>query len=98
MSEAGGALLSTREVAELFGCTVDWLYRNRARLEATRGFPKPLFTGRYDPLALLAWRLSQLPPALRAELAAAGAGAERRGWEEELDRRAAALGAFSLSS
>lgn len=91
MSDAGAPLLSARALAALLGCSLDWLYRNRRRLERETGFPEPLLRGHYDPLAIKAWRLSRLAPALRAELAAANDAADADGWGAELDRRAQAL-------
>jgi hypothetical protein len=100
LSLGAAKFLTAGEVANLFGGKdVTWFYRNRRKLEG-QGFPKPHLGGCYDPLAIYAWRLTQLSPALRAVIEAAqatGDGEPIRDYEAELranaERIAGDLGA-----
>lgn len=85
--------LTARQVAAFLGHSRDWFYRNRARLEREQGFPKPVpGINRWDPGALVAWRLAQqgIPLQAAGEL---GRRLTEREWAEELDRNAAAIAA-----
>lgn len=93
-------LICPSQAAYLLGRKVEWFYRNRKWLEAELHFPKPLLGSDYDPLAIMAWRLAQMDPALRAVLEAAALTSpapttavevmrvQEIDWADELDRRA----------
>lgn len=102
---AANKLMTPAEVAYLFGRKVNWFYRHVRALERERHFPQPVFGSDYDPLAIMAWRLAQIDPALRAVLEAAALTApaataiadvvrvQEVDWAAELDRRAKNMGA-----
>lgn len=73
-----------RMARELLGVSADWFYRNRVRLEAEEGFPRPLpLTARpyrYDANAVRAWKAR-----------ASGQGAARVEIEDPLEADRAAL-------
>ena len=76
------------KVAALFNRSAHWWHKTgRARLEA-RGFPAPIDGGNYDPRAVDAWILLQMPPELRAVSEAARAAWSTR---DEAERRARQL-------
>jgi hypothetical protein len=89
------------QVAAFFGHHETWLYRRIKKLQDDKGFPRPLIGHRYDPLAILAWRLAQMPPACRAAMQTVippalpgdpNAAFDPERWADELDRRAMAIG------
>ncbi len=91
---------SRAQVAAFFGQTETWLDRHMKDLRA-RAFPEPLPGRRWDPLAILAWRLAQLPPELRDAVRTVIPSAlpgnpldafSPEAWAAELDRKAVALG------
>lgn len=98
-------LMTPAEVAYVLGRDVQWFYRHKKRLIRERRFPAPVLGFDYDPLAIMAWRLAQMDPALRAVLEAAALTApapvavadvvrvQEIDWDAELDRRARDLGA-----
>lgn len=97
---------SVGQVAAFFGHHTTWLHKRIRKLEAA-GFPRPLIGHRYDPLAILAWRLAQLPPELRAAVQTvippalpgeARDAFDPQAWAEELDRRALSLGGIGGSA
>jgi predicted DNA-binding transcriptional regulator AlpA len=56
-------LLSCAEVAARLNMSLDWFYRNHARLSATRGFPTSVLGGRdarWDPIAIDRWLDAQM--------------------------------------
>lgn len=88
------------QVAAFLGHDIAWLNRHIKGMQA-EGFPQPLVGHRYDPIAILAWRLSKLPPELRQVVGAVIPAAlpgnpeavfDPQAWAAELDRRALALG------
>src|SRR5262249_37189211 len=66
--------MTTAEVAAMLRRSVEWFYRNRRKLER-RGFPSPVLANSYDPTAIQAWRLSQMPGPLRASASGGAAPA-----------------------
>lgn len=56
-------LLTGPEVALRLRRSTTWFYRNRARLEAEHGFPRPVdgCGMRWDPEALMRWLDARLP-------------------------------------
>lgn len=56
-------LLTAAQVARKLGRSLSWFQRNRATLEATKSFPRPVdgCGHRWDPAAIDAWLNRQLP-------------------------------------
>lgn len=57
------ATVNTFGVAEMLGKSVDWFYRNRARLVQRRGFPPEVVPGRWSRDAVRRWIDGEAPPA-----------------------------------
>ena len=70
MSRTSDRFLTEAEIAAIFGRDRAWFYRHRKALERDQGFPAPVIAKLWDPLAILAWRLSRLSPEQRALLGA----------------------------
>lgn len=86
------ALLTPAEAAARLGVPLRQFQRKVAGLRRDHGFPLPLpgMGGRYDPLAIDAWRRRQA--GLDAPAATAGDDAELAAWQARLDARSGQIG------
>lgn len=88
--------ITLREVADRLGRSLEWMYRNVAKLRRDQRFPSPVpgLGGLYDPLAIddwLAYWRTQQPAAVAAGAPAAGDANGEPDWAAIMDARAASF-------
>ncbi len=58
-------LIRAREVADLLDHPIAWFYRHKRRLIENHGFPGPIITNKWDPVAIDRWLDNKMPAHLR---------------------------------